>query len=202
VPIVEGQPGASPRELEAMSKMAQNFKVGEDSGGSLPSGAKIDIKRMGSGTDVVNSIRYHDESMARLFLHMFIQLGQTETGSRALGQSFIEYAFIAQKAVAKWFADVTNEHVIEDWVDWNYENEDNVPRLVWEIQEEDEHLAVEELVKLVTAKVVTVDEEMENTLRERYHLPPLTGPRPDPQPAPVIPPVAPEPPPPDPVAQP
>jgi hypothetical protein len=192
VPIVKGQPGASKSELDRMAKMAQQFKVGEEAGGSLPAGSQMDLLRTGSNTDVINSIRYHDESMARQFLHMFIQLGQTETGSRALGQSFIEYAFIAQKAVAKWFADVTNEHVIEDWVDWNVTGHvDTVPLLTWEIQEEDEHIAVEELVKLIAAKAITVDEELEDQLRERYHLTKRTGPRPEPQAPPQIP-VAPE----------
>jgi hypothetical protein len=199
VPIIKGQPGASNRELERMSQMAQQFKVGEDSGGSLPSGAQMDIVKVGAGTDVVGSIRYHDESMARLFLHMFIQLGQTETGSRALGQAFIEYAFIAQKAVATWFAEVTNEHVIEDWVDWNYgENEDTVPLVTWEVHEEDEHIAVGELVQLIAAKAITVDPELEAALRERFNLPEGDPTIPDPAPPeePPIPPPVPEPPPP------
>jgi hypothetical protein len=179
VPIVEGQPGASNTELARMSQLAQEFKVGEAAGGALPAGAKLNLHKVGGGTDVIGSIRYHDESMARMFLHMFIQLGQTETGSRALGEAFIEYAFLAQKAVAKWFADVTNEHVIEDLVDWNFgENVDTVPLLTWEIQEEDEHIAIEELVKLIQVKAVIVDEELEDMLRERYHLTKRTAPRP------------------------
>jgi hypothetical protein len=174
VPIAEAPAGASPAELDRLNSLAQQFKVGEDSGGSVPAGTNFTLHKVGGGTDVVNSIKYHDESMARLFLHMFIQLGQTETGSRALGLSFIEYAFIAQKAVAQWFVDITNEHVIEDWVDWNYADEQQVPLLTYVTESEDEHLAVEELVKLIQAGAITVDPELEDTLRDRYKLPPLS----------------------------
>lgn len=170
--IAKAPQGASPAEIQRLNEMAQSAIVAEGGGGAVPYGAEYDIKKVGGGTDVINSIKYHDESMARLFLHMFIQLGQTETGSRALGLSFIEYAFIAQKAVAEWFVDITNEHVLEDWVDWNYGTEEQVPLLTYLIEEEDEHLAVEELVKLITAGAVTVDDELEDSLREHYKLPP------------------------------
>ena len=171
VPWIEAQPGASPKELEAMKQMAMKFKVGEDSGGAVPSGATLNIARLGAGTDVVASIRMHDEAMARLFLHMFIQLGQTTTGSRALGEAFIEQAIIAQKAVAQWFIDITNEHVIEDWVDWNFgEDEEFVPLLTYEMEPQVETLTVEEMVKLVDAGIIQVDEDLEAGVRERYNL--------------------------------
>lgn len=169
--IAKAPQGASPAEIQRLNEMAQSAIVAEGGGGAVPYGAEYDIKKVGGGTDVIQSIKYHDESMARLFLHMFIQLGQTETGSRALGQSFIEYAFIAQKTVAEWFIDVTNEHVIEDWVDWNYGEEEQVPLLTYVIEEEDEHLAVTELVALIDAGAVVVDQELEDSLRERYKLP-------------------------------
>jgi len=174
VPWIEAAPGATPAEIQQMSEMAQSFKIGEESGGAVPSGSALNIARLGSGTDVVNSMRYHDESMARAFLHMFLQLGQTVTGSRALGDTFVEYAFIAQKAVAQWFVDVFNEHVIEDWMDWNYgEDVEQVPLLTYVVQEEDELLPVEDLVKMVQANVIHVDPDLEESLRERFKLPDL-----------------------------
>ncbi len=172
VAIAEAAPGATPRELAALSKMAQEFKVGEDSGGAVPAGTKFDLKRIGSASDVIASIRYHDESMARLFLMMFMQLGQTETGSRALGGTFVEYAYITQRAVAEWFCDIFSSHVIEDWVDWNYGEDVQAPLLTYVIEEPDEYLPVIDLCNLVNANLLTVDPELEDTLRERFHLSP------------------------------
>jgi hypothetical protein len=45
---------------------------------------------------------------------MFAKLGTTETGSRALGETLVDFFALAQEAVAKQYADTTNEHVVED----------------------------------------------------------------------------------------
>jgi hypothetical protein len=42
-----------------------------------------------------------------------MSLGKTETGWRALGNTFVDFFALAQETVAKHYADVTNEHVIE-----------------------------------------------------------------------------------------
>jgi hypothetical protein len=151
--------------------MAQRAVVSEGGGGAMPFGAEYNILKAGSGTDVIASIRYHDEAMAKLFLHMFMQLGQTETGSRALGTVFVEYAFIAQKAVAQWFCDVVNEHVLEDWVDWNIGEDAPAPLLTYIVEEEDERIGVQDLTALIEAGAITVDNDLENALRERFKLP-------------------------------
>lgn len=188
VPWIEASPGATTAERQEMAKMAQQFKVGEEAGGAVPSGSSLNIARLGAGTDVVNSIRYHDEAMARRFLMMFIQLGQTETGSRALGREFVDYAFLAQKAVAQWYLEITNKYVIEDWVDWNYgEEEEQVPLLTYVIEEEDEYLPVRDLVELVKNGVISVDNDLEDYLRERFRLPRLQAQPENRQPAFVVP---------------
>ena len=43
---------------------------------------------------------------------MFLQLGQTKTGSRALGGEFSDMIAVALEAVASWFQSVFNKHVI------------------------------------------------------------------------------------------
>ena len=69
--------------------------------------------------DIIEKIRYDDEQMAARFLGMFTKLGSTETGSRALGQTLVDFFALAQEAVAKHYAVVTNDHVIEDLIDVN-----------------------------------------------------------------------------------
>lgn len=188
VPWAEAPPGATPAEIAQMSKMAQEFKVGEESGAAVPQGGRLNIARVGGGTDVVGSIRYHDDSMSRLFLHMFLQLGQTEFGSRALGDTFIEYAYLAQKAVAQWYVDTTNEHVIEDWVEWNYPADTGfTPLLTYVIEEDDEYLAVADLVSMIDAGAITVDDDLEDSLRDRFELPARGTPREPAQPDPTAP---------------
>jgi hypothetical protein len=188
VPIGTAAPGASPTEIQALARAAQGFKVSEDGGAAIPAGSKIDLLRLGAGTDVVGSIRYHDEAMSRVFLQMVIELGMTETGSRALGESFGELAHGAQLTIADGIRDTFNEHVIEDYWDWNYtDNSNNVPYLVYIVEQEHEDMSIEDLALAVNRKLIRVDDELEAYLRERFKLPKAGTPRVDPQPDPIVP---------------
>lgn len=193
VPIATAPPGATPAEKAALANMAKQFKVGEDAGGSVPAGTQFDLHHAGgrSGASVVDSIRYHDEAMARRFIHMFLQLGQTETGSRALGETFVEYAFIAQKAIAQWAVDITNEHMIEDMVDWNFGEDVQAPLLTYVVESQDEYLSAGDLAALIKVDAIQVDDEFEDALRHQYHFPKRKTPREAPQP--VAPPAVPVP---------
>lgn len=137
VPYAEAPPGADAETIKALDRLAQNFKIGEGSGGALPHGAQLKLARAVGGGDTdggaVGYINLMNEEMARSFLLMLIQLGQTQTGSRALGGEFTDFAALVQSAVADFICDVFNEHVIEDDVDWNEgEQEEFVPLLAYE----------------------------------------------------------------------
>lgn len=170
VPVVKSAPGSNPGEIADNAALAQAFRVSEHGGGALPPGADLAVVR-GSASDVINSINYHDQQMARRFLMMLMQLGQTQTGSKNLGETFWDFFQLGQEGVADWFMGVFNEHVIEDWVDWNYGPEEKyVPKLIWERTEENQSLSVQGLVQLVDAGAIVVDTPLEEQLRDRYNL--------------------------------
>lgn len=173
-------PGSTWDETQELAAMSQAFRIGDSAGGALPPGSDLQFVR-GTGSGVVESIKYHDQSMARRFLMMFIELGQSETGSRALGQEFIDYVALGQESVANWYCDITNEHVIEDWVDWNEgEEAEYAPRIVYE-KREDDAFGVTELVQLIDSGALVVDGELEDWLRGRYNLPDKEAGAPSPQ---------------------
>lgn len=170
VPWIEGPEGATPAQLVKLAAMASQFKVGEGSGGAVPHGTKLNLAG-GKASDVVQSIRLQNEEMARAWLAMFIELGQTQTGSRALGEEFVDFFALAQDAVASWYCDVTNEHVIEDFVDWNFgEGEEYAPTIVYE-RNPDPSLAIADLVQLIDKGGIQVDAELEGFLRDKYNMP-------------------------------
>ncbi len=170
VPVIESQEGATPAEIRDNAKLAMGFRVSADGGGATPHGSKLNLVRAG-GTDIINSIRYSDEQMSRRFLLMVMQLGQTQAGARNLGEVFIDFFTLGQQAVAEWFRSTFNEHVIEDWVDWNMgEDVDKVPQLIYEVSDENEQLSIENLVRLIDAQAIVVDEDLEKLLRYRYNL--------------------------------
>jgi hypothetical protein len=179
VPYIEAHPGATQAEIQELNRMAQGFRIGDTSGGAVPAGAKFNIAK-GTNSSVVDSIIYHDEAMARKFMLMVMQLGQTKTGSRALGNTFTDFWGGGLEAIAWWFADTFNEHVIEDDVDWNWgEDVDQVPLLVFEY---DPELVVDDLTKLVSANVIQVDDDLEAAIRKEMGLPEKGTPREPPAP--------------------
>ena len=129
----EGPVGAQQSELDALGAQVAQIRVGETSGMAVPNGAALHLERAHSVSTAIQSINRHDEAMARAFLMMFISLGQTQTGSRAVGETFTDFAGVFREAIALWFADVFNDHVIEDAVDWNYGSDVRlVPRLTFD----------------------------------------------------------------------
>ena len=169
VPYIEAHPGATEDEIRVLNQMAQSFRIGDTAGGAVPAGAKFQIAR-GTNSSVIDSVIYHDEAMARRFMLMVMQLGQTRTGSRALGTTFAEFWAEGLEAIAWWFADTFNEHVIEDDIDWNWGEEvEQVPLLTFDFNPE---YVVADLVALISSGAVVVDTELENEIRKEMGLPP------------------------------
>jgi len=171
VPVITGPKGASPDDLAQLALMARQFRIGEGSGGAIPNGAELDLARAAGGEEAVNYIKLQNEEMGRGWLMMFMNLGQATTGSYALGSSLIDYVLNTQEIIANWFCDVFCEHVIEDWVDWNYgEDVDKVPKLVY-VRQDDRQLAITDLVQMIDKQLITVDDELESWIREEYSMP-------------------------------
>jgi hypothetical protein len=92
VPIGYAPPGASREQIAELGALARSYRAGESAGGALPNGADLRFRGVeGTLPDILASIRYDDGQMAARFLAMFTKLGTTETGSRALGQTLVDF---------------------------------------------------------------------------------------------------------------
>jgi hypothetical protein len=89
-----------------------------------------------------------------------------------LGQTLADFFALAQEAVAKHCADVTNEHVIEDLIDINYGIDESAPLLKFST-DTDKRYAVADFAALVKVGVLTPDAELEAYLRSEGDLPEL-----------------------------
>jgi hypothetical protein len=187
VPVVEQYlQDANPADKAAALAVASGVRAGKDAGAFMPYGFRLKLQGVeGALPDTVEKIRMHDEAMARAMLLMFLQLGQTETGSRALGEVFVDQAAMAQDAVAGWICDVASEHVVEDLVDLNEGEDAPAPRVVFERTEHPD-LAGESFARAVERGIIVVDPEIEDALRARYGLAARQGPRPAPAPAQTV----------------
>jgi hypothetical protein len=88
--------------MQELHQLASSFRVGESAGAALPHGAQLKFAQAAGGDAAINFVRLQNEEMAGAWLMMFKQLGQTQTGSRALAGEFIDYFELAQHAIAGW----------------------------------------------------------------------------------------------------
>ncbi|TFD80912.1 DUF935 family protein [Cryobacterium psychrophilum] len=167
-------------EKEAGLKLATGFRAGAAAGASIPHGATLELKGVtGKLPDTDEPIRYHDEQIARAVLAHFLNLG-TETGSWALGSTFANFFTDSLNAVAAHIADVTQAHVVEDLVDWNWGESEPAPRITFKPIGAGHPLTAEALKQLIEAGVINPDETLESFMRAAYSLPVKdTGSEPD-----------------------
>lgn len=184
VPVYEGAPlpanqRMSSKEREEWQKsekdagleLARGFRAGESAGASIPNGASLTLQGVtGKLPDTDQPIRYHDEQIARAVLAHFLNLG-TETGSWALGSTFADFFTGSLNAVARYIADVAQQHIVEDLVDVNFGETARAPRLVCE-PIGDAHPATAEAVKiLLDSGALHSDPALEAHMRAKYSLP-------------------------------
>jgi hypothetical protein len=130
VPRYTGADGET--SLQAGLDQAKAWRSGASAAAAIPFGAELDLVGVtGTLPDADPVIRYHDEQIARAVLAHFLNLG-TETGSWALGSTFADFFTSSLQAVGKSIADVSNQHVVEDLVDWNFGPDEPCPRIVFD----------------------------------------------------------------------
>ncbi|MEO3929248.1 DUF935 family protein [Micromonosporaceae bacterium B7E4] len=191
IPVYKGQEGASPEDLAKGAAMAQAWRAGEASGSSVPYGADILLRGVeGALPDATPPIRYHDEQIARAVLAHFLNLG-TQTGSWALGTTFADFFTLSLQTLAQQIADTVTQHVVEDLVDLNWGTDEPAPRVVFDEIGSRQAATAQALKLLIDAGAVFPDEDLEESLRQQFGLPPRTSDIPAWEPpAPPVPPPA------------
>lgn len=170
VPVYTGADNET--DLTAGEEIAAGVRSGDDAGAALPHGATLELQGVtGTLPSILESIKYHDEQIARAVLAHFLNLG-SQTGSWALGSTFADFFTLSLQSVAEEVRDTATKHVIEDLVDLNYGPTEPAPRLVFdEIGSSDDSI-VQAIAALVAAKVLQPDEDLEQFIRTRLRLPP------------------------------
>jgi len=123
--------------------------------------------KTGEGTDVLSSIKYYDEAIAKAMLALHINLGTAKTGNRALGQTFFDAFLMATQAWADYIAEVINRFCVRELVDLNWSVESYPKFKVKRIQS----LALEAIGYLVQTGALKWSEVLENDLRKMLRMP-------------------------------
>lgn len=172
-PVIEAPMNASKEQKEEAFRLTQLMRAGQMSGMVLPFGFKLTLQGVtGSLPDTLASIKYYDELMARNLMLMLMQLGQTHTGSRALGQEFADFLTMHMDSIAGWVRDISNDHIVEDWYDWNFGEQEPCARIKFERLDEPT-LAASDFAVMVDKKIIRMDDVLEGWVRQRYGMPEL-----------------------------
>src|SRR5207253_10621114 len=104
VPIVETtDPSVGKEAHDQAAVMAQLLQSGQGAGAATPYGTRLRLLGVeGTLPDTIGSISYHDQQMARAFMQMFAELGNTAHGSRALGTTLMDHYRLGVLAIAHW----------------------------------------------------------------------------------------------------
>lgn len=167
VPVSYGGPDMTPGEEQSLMDAATAFRGGSEAAAFVPDGSDIKLISGGKSTGLIESLKYCDQAMAKAFLMMFIELGQTSTGSRALSESFVDFFADSQSSLADEIAAEINRSLMSRVAEWN--DSDDVPMLVW--RRRDNAALNTELVQMVQSGLIVVDEDLEAWLRVREGLP-------------------------------
>jgi hypothetical protein len=168
MPWFEVDPAASDDQIQALAAIAQSIRAGEQGGAAGPGKLNL-VGTTGSVPDTIGSIRYHDQQMSRTFSAMWMDLGSSETGARALGETLMEATLEAQGAVADWYAECTQQ-MIDRWVLYNFGPDEQAPLISYTRLETSE-LAIKELTLGVEKGLIEVTPELRASIEDRWKVP-------------------------------
>lgn len=171
MPVVEGPQNASDAQLRDLATLARQFKVAEGGGGAIPFGSKLHLVG-GSAPAAIDLLKYCDEAMARVWALMLVQLGTTQTGNRALGTEFADYAGRAQRSMAGWICGVFNR-LLDQYVEYNLGSDaTHAPQLVFEPSKPG-GASLDQMVALADAGLLVADPELLAWIRSEANMPKL-----------------------------
>ena len=177
VPVMYLPKNATPEDKKAAKEIIGKFKTNEQSGIVMPWPKDswwefefADLKAWDK-TEMLESIKYHTREIVKAALAQFIELGSTQSGSRALSEDQTDLFIDAIGSYAKIIEDVINRFLVKELIDLNFTT-DRYPKLRFEnLEKEDLTQFATAIQWLVTWWLVTTDSELENFVREKFQLP-------------------------------
>ncbi len=173
VPVMEALPGTnpSPAQMAEAMQMAAAARSGEQAGAATPPGFAMKILGLtGAVPDTLAFIRYLDQQISRFALVGFLDLGSSETGSRALGQSFIDLFKLNVATIGNAVADTVTRQAAARVVEWNWGDEP-VPTVQVSDIGAAHDITAEALNLLLNSGALSADPALEAHVRRMFKLP-------------------------------
>lgn len=176
VPVWRLPPGFAKEDREAAYSFVTQLAAHEASGaveppGDATSGFRI-VGLQGQIKDLKPSIEHHNVMISRAALALFMDLGTSETGSRALGQSQGDFFMLSLQSLADQIAwEITNTSV-RRLVAFNFGEGAPCPRLVAaNVQSRGLAALVDALTRFAQTGLVVSEDNLRRFIREELALP-------------------------------
>lgn len=195
VPEVTAPPGATVAQVQQAQQLASAIRAGDSSGVGLPAGFKYQLQGLvGSVPDPMAFISYLDSQISRQALAGLMDLGTTAHGSRALGETFLDFFLLSLKSLADEVSLVATSGwpgmpgIVTDLVDMNWGPDEAAPQIVCTDLGTNYELTEDVVSRLVQFGAIDPDPTLDKFLRKRWGIPQR-----DPNAPSQIPPPAPQP---------
>lgn len=161
------------KERQAL-RIASQVRAGADTGVGLPAGWTLEIVGVTGGIiDVLPQVKYHDGAIAKSALAMFMELGSSDTGNRALGQTFWMVFKQAQQTLLRYMEEMFTEEYSRRIVEANFGPDEPYPAITCGELADD--LAADALATLVGAGAFgDLNDGIADWVRRRYGAPERT----------------------------
>lgn len=177
IPVIYLPDNATDEDKEEALNIVKNIRGTEQTGvvmpGSKDSGWLFEFAdlRAEKGTDLFESIKHHNREISKNVLAQFLELGATESGSRALDESQQSLFIIGLESVAKQIDEVISRFLIPELVDMNFDVE-RYPRLKHDkLGNVDYSQLSTSLKNLADSNILTPDLELEQHVRAIMDMP-------------------------------
>jgi len=177
VPVFKLAPGFSAEDRLAAYNFVTQLAAHEATGmveppGDAGTGFRI-VGYQGQVRDLKPSIEHHNVMISRAALALFMDLGQSEHGSRALGKEHNDFFLLALQNLADQIAVAITNSTVRRLVSYNFGDDAPVPRLVAaNVQARGLEDIVQALTQFAQAGLVVSEENLRSFIREELALPP------------------------------
>ncbi|BAL87313.1 hypothetical protein AMIS_20930 [Actinoplanes missouriensis 431] len=178
VPVLEALPGTNPTQAQMgeAAEVAQAARAGISAGAATPPGFVMKILGItGSLPPTQEFLRWLDQQCAASALMNAFELGETPHGSRATASVFVDALLLALEAEAEFVADVATRQIAARIVDWNWGEDEPVPRIVVSGVGSRREVTAEALQMLLASGGLAADPALEAWIRREWRLPEREG---------------------------
>lgn len=157
---------------EQLQDIVSNVRAHEEMGIVKPFGVGFEIMMpSGQGTNIIESIKYHDAAIAKTMMSEFMNLGGSESGSRAVAESKVGFFLLALQSFARYFSSVINRYIVPKLVMAEKGPQDAYPTIDAENIDAMTGAQMAEILKaLGESRFIRPDDPTEDQLRSQLHL--------------------------------